>query len=894
MSIARSAWSRAHAHLGLWAVACLGLAFVSLATFHWLPFERALAAAILNATTIAAVAAAWSASRRARASKKLSRAWGWVALALAGQAAGSLTQLAYEYAGAGEAPYPSLADPLYLSFYPLLLVGVLSFPAKQRSGRQLTELLLDCAVVGFAGSALCIYLVLGSEILADSGALEAVVTISYPVGDMILLVGLGAAVLRSDLPETRATLRWVTAAMGLFVIGDLIFGYAILHGGYQGGDLLDTLYLLAFACFIGAATKQRADPDSGTVRISPRLTEAHFSWLPYLAVAVCLAILVAQEAGEPFFPDLGIVLIVAAAMVVVVVRQLMSIAIARQGQERLAEAQGLARLGSWDWDVEHDRILLSDEAARLCGVDPAVALTSKGSLVLVHPGDREMVSQIVNASLVSNEPFALEARVLLPKGAVRVLFVRGEIEVRGGRTVGVHGTHQDITDRKLLEAQLQHQADHDPLTGLYNRRRFSIELERVLRYASRYSRCGAVLMLDVDNFKLVNDAQGHSVGDATLSKIGTTIGAAARETDVVARIGGDEFVIVLPEADESQALEVAEKVRRAVAGIGTIMESHLSVGVALFDGVGECVPDDVMVAADISLYEAKAGGRDQIRIYSGKARLALSGVKQIREALRERRFVLYAQPMIELENGAKTHRELLIRMLSDDGKPILPGAFLPTAERFGLINEIDRWVIGEALLLSRRGERVSINLSAPSIGDAEILARVREAVADGVDPAGLIFEITETAVMTNLKTAQAFVAALSEMGCGVALDDFGTGFGSFTYLKQLQTRYLKIDKEFVRGMLSSASDRQVVRSITDVAHSLGKLIVAEGVEDAATLEALTAYGVDLAQGFLIGHPRRISPLTAFERTLAGTSVGPPGPLSVASRPRAATLVPGRP
>jgi EAL domain-containing protein (putative c-di-GMP-specific phosphodiesterase class I) len=249
-----------------------------------------------------------------------------------------------------------------------------------------------------------------------------------------------------------------------------------------------------------------------------------------------------------------------------------------------------------------------------------------------------------------------------------------------------------------------------------------------------------------------------------------------------------------------------------------------------------------------------------------KARITWA--ERIREALEEDRFELYAQPIVELASGKTCHRELLVRMLSDDADVIPPDAFIPTAERFGLITDIDRWVTREGLALARRGERVSINLSAHSIGDEEILRDVRAAARAGVRAGAVIFEITETAALTNMHDARVFAEELGRLGCEVALDDFGTGFGSFSYLKHLPTRYLKVDVEFVRDVAFNTTDQQVVQAIVAVGHSLGKLIIAEGVESAETTAALRRYGVDFVQGFHLGVPRRISPPTPLERGLA--------------------------
>jgi len=572
------------------------------------------------------------------------------------------------------------------------------------------------------------------------------------------------------------------------------------------------------------------------------------------------------DAGQRFFPEERELFEVYARYAASALDSATALTEAKQGQAQLAHAQGLAQLGSWEWDVRHDTIERSAEDLRLYGLDAgSPPMTYAQAMNAVHPDDRERVKQQIKVALESAKPFSYEMRIVRSDGEVRTLLTRGDVVTDAGHVITVRATHQDITDRKRMETQLQYQADHDPLTGLYNRRHFAEELERVLRYASRYNRPGALLMLDLDDFKFVNDTRGHAAGDAALKALGQAISDRVRDSDVVARLGGDEFAIVLPETDEQSARAVSEDIRVALAARDIDPPLHISGGIVLFDGEQELLADDALIAADIALYEAKESGKDQIRVYKGSARAAVTWVERVRAALAEGRFVLYGQPMLDLETGRVAHRELLIRMISDDGDLIPPDAFLPTAERFGLIVEIDRWVTREGLQLAQRGERVSINLSARSIGDGPILDMVREAVTSGdVDPADVIFEITESAAMTNMEQSRAFVEALTALGCHVALDDFGTGFGSFTYLKHLPTRYLKIDMEFVRDMVSNATDRQLVDSITQVAHSLGKRTIAEGVEDEATLQTLRDHGVDCAQGFFVGRPERISPLTRFE------------------------------
>jgi diguanylate cyclase (GGDEF)-like protein len=827
--------------------------YVTWRLFPSLPFGHSLAASGLGTPIgLLAVFAAARASWRSADSRALRHAWLWIALALAGQAGGDLFELVSEAMGT-ELPYPSVSDALYLSFYPLMLIGVLSFPTARPIGDRTRELALDCAIVGLGGGAAFSYLVLGPQVLEDTTLIEAAVTIAYPVGDMILIVALAAAAMSNPIPAVREILRWLSAAIGLFILGDLIFGYLILHGSYEADSLLNIAYQVAFACFVVAAACR---PDAAAaIAVPQQPQEPRRSWLPYLAIAAAIAAMARVQIGEPFFPGGAVTLMTAGVVVLVVIRQLISLAELRSSRARLAEAQAIAQLGSWDWDLSRDRIWFSDEGARLLGIEIGAPITFAAANALVHPEDRINLDRVMRAAIDDHRPYTLELRFVRPDGETHTLLSRGEVTVKDGVAVRLHGTHQDITDRKRMEAQLEYQAVHDPLTGLFNRRQFADELERALRFAARYGRAGAVLMIDVDDFKLVNDTHGHASGDQALKSVAAAIAGRARETDVVARLGGDEFTVVLPEASVDDAREAAEEIRRAVArGRG----SNLSIGIAPFDGSAELVADDILVAADMALYEAKSDGKNRVAVYTGEAGGAMSWVERIRGALDNGRLILYAQPMIDLESGEISHKELLIRMVGDEGEVIPPSAFLPTAERVGLITEIDRWVTKEGLRLAMAGEKISINLAGPSIGDPEVMEMVRTAIAKGLDPAHLIFEITETAAMTNMKAARDFVSSLNEFGCGVALDDFGTGFGSFTYLKHLPTTHLKIDTEFVRDVLVNSTDREVVKSITDVAHSLGKRTVAEGVEDKETLEILRSYGVDCAQGWYLGPPELIA------------------------------------
>ena len=427
-----------------------------------------------------------------------------------------------------------------------------------------------------------------------------------------------------------------------------------------------------------------------------------------------------------------------------------------------------------------------------------------------------------------------------------------------GEIVGSTGVSLDLTERKKLETNLQYLADHDRLTGLYNRGRFTDELERQLRFAERGKPPPALVLFDVDHLKTVNDTYGHGTGDALLTTFAEVLRGRARASDVVARLGGDEFAAILPEAGESDALTVAHDIRALLRASWAEPSVTVSAGIVILTGHQEMTADEMLVCGDTALYEAKEHGGDQSRTYSGQADGgALKWVRRIHAAITDERLVLHSQPIVDLRSGLVTHRELLVRMLGEHGELIAPDRFIPTAERFGLIGEIDRWVTDAGLRLALAGTPVAINLSGHSIGDQAILAATHAAVAEGLAPGMVIFEITETAALRNFKAARAFAAELADEGCAVALDDFGTGFGSFTYLKHIPARYLKIDIDFIRELTTSETDQEVVKAIVGIARSLGKHTIAEGVENAQTLALLCEYGVDFVQGFHIARPQPI-------------------------------------
>jgi diguanylate cyclase (GGDEF)-like protein/PAS domain S-box-containing protein len=435
---------------------------------------------------------------------------------------------------------------------------------------------------------------------------------------------------------------------------------------------------------------------------------------------------------------------------------------------------------------------------------------------------------------------------------------------------------RDITERKHAEEQLRRLADFDPFTTLLNRRRFEQELDTHIDHSARYGPGGSVLVLDIDNFKNVNDSFGHHAGDELIGAVAGQLRARLRKTDLLARLGGDEFGMLLHGADAAKAMTVAEELR-ALIGNHPYVLGRQSVRVTVSVGVTTIGEEGITGAeligrADHATIAAKEAGRDRIAEFDPDSRLQRdSGVvwsERVREAIDSGRFVLLAQPILDLAANEVSQHELLIRMRGDDGELVAPMAFLPTAERFGLVRGLDRWVAQHAIRLIASHQRagrslvLEVNLSGKTIEDQEFATAIgREIVQAGIEPSNLIFEVTEAAAVADLEQARKFAESMTRLGCGFALDDFGAGFASFYYLKHLPLHALKIDGEFVKDLPRTPHDQLIVKALVDVAEGMGMKTVAEFVEDEATLEILRGLGVTYAQGHHIGRPAPVGELS---------------------------------
>ena len=421
-------------------------------------------------------------------------------------------------------------------------------------------------------------------------------------------------------------------------------------------------------------------------------------------------------------------------------------------------------------------------------------------------------------------------------------------------------------DAKLLEL-----ANHDSLTGLFNRRRFVEELKQEILGVMRNGTSSALLFIDLDQFKYVNDACGHPAGDRLIRKVAAELRSSVRRDDIVGRFGGDEFVILVRRADvrtaRSSAQTVLDNMRRmAHIENDKVFHVHCSIGIALISG-DNLHYDDLINQADIACREAKSAGRNRMHFYEQSEDLILSKaadvgwMNRLRRALDKDEFELRFQPINRIETGKTTHHEVLIRLRGEDGKLISPDAFLPSAARFGLMTEIDFWMIRHAAMAYAEYSRpdkeikLSINLSANAFENDDLIDFVEKTFKEnGVLPTNIILEITESLAIRRPAHVERQIDALRYLGCQFALDDFGTGYSSFSHLQKLKFDYIKIDGSFVQDMLNNPVDQKMIKLIAEIGREAGMQTIAEYVQNAESLELLGELGVDMVQGYFVGRP----------------------------------------
>jgi len=563
----------------------------------------------------------------------------------------------------------------------------------------------------------------------------------------------------------------------------------------------------------------------------------------------------------------------------------------RASEARLAHAQRIAKLGHWEWDPTEGTALWSEQCRRLIGVPLAGSFRGWAEWAsFIHSDDRTLVRNALNRALETGGVCSVEHRLAGPGGEDRV--VQQEIEMElddAGLPVRFVGTVQDITERRLAEQQIRYLAYYDSVTGLPNRTLLTDHATHALLRARRQGRLAALLFLDLDHFKRVNDTLGHNSGDRLLKQVAARLTRCVRSSDyvaregdvpvddepwlgdtTVARLGGDEFVILLSDLRSAEdAAVAAQRLGRTLTDPIQVQENDVyataSIGISVYPVDGDDV-ETLLKHADSAMYHAKSQGRNCYQFFTASMnsrvleRLSLE--TSLRKAIEREELVLHYQPKVELESGCVTGMEALVRWASPDLGMVSPNDFIPVAEETGLIIPLGGWVLRAACAQLRawrdaghEGLQMSVNLSAAQFAQKDLVDEVSGALeASGLGAGCLELELTESMLVDNVAASQSALRALAALGVRLSIDDFGTGYSSLSYLKRFPIDTLKIDQSFVRDIAVDPDDAAIVTAITSLGHSLRLSVVAEGVEEFRQLAFLRAHGCDQAQGYLVSRP----------------------------------------
>ena len=564
-----------------------------------------------------------------------------------------------------------------------------------------------------------------------------------------------------------------------------------------------------------------------------------------------------------------------------------------RSEARLGLAQRIAKIGNWEWQPHTGQFSASAELCRLMGIRPQdFSGTLDAFLQAVAADDRERVEQSLRRILTDRTPCDIDHRILLPNGSDFIVNLQAEaIFDDQVKALTIVGTAQDISERKRSEREIHRLAYYDSLTGLPNRVLFKDRVTHAIAHARRYQYHLALLFLDLDRFKVINDTLGHNIGDQLLKHVAERLSESIRHSDSIgrstdtdqthqlARLGGDEFTVLLTNLrDVQDASKVARRILQALARPfmvgGHEIFVTVSVGIAIFPADGDSV-DVLLKNSDTAMYHAKEQGRNNFQYYSNamnaeaNERLTLEG--EVRHATEREEFVVYYQPQIDLRSGRIVGAEALVRWQHPQRGLLGPGEFLQAASDTGMIRAIDEWVLRTACRQSRAWQQrglavpsMSINVSNSLFHGTTLLKAVEDALSDtGLPPDRLELELTESIAMRNVDTSITLLQRLKTRGVQLAIDDFGTGYSSLSYLQRLPVNRVKIDQSFVRELLSRVQPVPIVRAIIAMAHSLQLEVLAEGVEHDTQRTILMAEGCDQAQGYLFGRPMPAAELEAL-------------------------------
>jgi diguanylate cyclase (GGDEF)-like protein/PAS domain S-box-containing protein len=783
----------------------------------------------------------------------------------------------------------------FLAHYPLVLLGILSLPPALGSSDERLRFSLDAATVVVAG-AMCIwYFVLYPTSPAGPEPAASAVSLLYSLGDLVLLLAIASIWLRRG----GSSIALLTAGLVVNFLTNIAYAWQVRAGSFHSGGVLHAFWVAATALVAASADRQYHDGAADMIA-SQLFRPLRASIVPYVALASGYGLLLFVAVRDQVQPLAGLVGGALALTAIVVARQ---IAAVRDNLRLLAERSAQESEARFRALVQHssDIITILDADTTIRFASPAVAavvghspetLAGRRLIDLIHPDDREKAFRLFRGTARADEGAASAEWRLRHRESGEWVFTENIVtNLLDEPTVsGMVLNTRDVSERRRLEEQLTWQAFHDPLTRLPNR---SLFLDRVSHALTRAARTGdsiAVLFVDLDNFKLVNDSHGHAEGDRVLVAAGERLTACVRAEDTVARLGGDEFALLIEDAKDWAGID--EVAQRVVAMLGAPFEvkgreTRVGASVGIDRSRPGMTPAELLRNADVAMYVAKARGKGDFQSFQPEMHAAVSGRLEseadLRRAVDAQEFQLYYQPILRLADRVVVGFEALLRWAHPVRGIVTPDAFIPLAEETGLIVPLGRWAIRDACRRWRvwRDEgwspelKVSINVSARHFQDPSLVTDVGIAMAEfGLPPAALVLEITESVLMQQTEATREKLYELKALGLQLAVDDFGTGYSSLGYLHRFPIDVLKIDKTFVEQREDDAGPPAIARAIIGLAEALRLQAVAEGIEEEEQARTLIALGCQFGQGHLFARARPPDELGPFlARALRAATTG---------------------
>jgi diguanylate cyclase (GGDEF)-like protein/PAS domain S-box-containing protein len=819
-------------------------------------------------------------SRNPGISPRVRRGWAFIALAQLSFIVGTAQWMYFENY-LGEQPFPSWADAGYLCFYPLMLMGMLSLVAKMTSAEERLNFALDASVILLGGGMVLWYFLLRPIAQShDGNTLKTVLSLAYPIADLVLLLGISSLLLRRTAFSSRGVINLLLLGVVVNFVADFVFGYQSLAGTYETGTPVDALFTLANVPVMIAAHMRQVRVSNGEYESElGQATVSRFFWVPYIAVAAVYLVLmkVALERDT----EVLVYAIVAAGCVtaLVIFRQFLFL---RENIKTNAALTELQERIHGIVSASTDAIALADLAGPIQEVnDSFLRLTGRrrdeivGKMSYLDFVAEDYLEFSVTPDMVidTGRPLEYERELVKKDGSIRnisttLYTVNGAQGLPAAMAVVV----RDITDRRSLESQLTRQALHDPLTGLANRvllaDRTKIALSRSIRHRSRI----ALLYLDLDNFKTVNDTLGHAAGDDLLATVATRVQACLRSTDTAARIGGDEFAVLIDDLGETNdhtkiADRILEALRKPIQVSGREAYVGVSIGIAL--GTGHDDHEDLIRNADVAMYTAKRGGKNRYAVYQEAMHTALVRRAQLetelRTAIEQRQFEVHYQPIVDLSHRSLVAVEALVRWNHPRKINVGPAEFIPIAEELDLIGELGQFVLNQSCAQVAQWQRempddnsfaLAVNISCRQLADPAFPQMVKDACDRALfSPAALILEITESTMLHNSEDTIRQLNEIRSLGTRLAVDDFGTGYSSLSYLHKYPIDVLKIDRAFVEMVNKGSEAAAMAKAIISMSETLRFTTIAEGIETVEQSEKLLELGCSYGQGYYYSRPK---------------------------------------